>query len=465
MPSVSREKSAKKVHTKFKVGDIVYKLDKDNALYLISRIYEYEFKTSDGEIIDGEMINLTTGRVEEILSKFINYASSKEITDRLNEVKQKRLEYRLSNWLQEKEIVETKVDITISKNNFFFSYEFTIKAHSLGIIDCNTEFRRLNDNNNLEVMKKFRDDINQTYGKYSLKDLHFPVLAVYFPEYDIYSMLDSDKLQPKVFDENIDKKILLPANYCSKILGIIHRVLNPQMHENIYHTLGLENICSKGKGAIFLLYGPPGTGKTFTAEVIAEKIRRPLIKINIPGLMNSKELINTLKLSFEKAKQFNAVLLLDEVDVFIQRRGTHPLFDDNTAVFLRELEYYDGVLFLTTNLVNMIDPAIFSRVHACLEYSIQNNQTRKDIWKTLLHNSILNYVVGTPTQQNDMFNELSEININGREIKTAIQNAVTRAVASLNTAEIPSIRWIPKSYFIEEAKEIEQSREDLKGVN
>ena len=45
-------------------------------------------------------------------------------------------------------------------------------------------------------------------------------------------------------------------------------------------------------------------------------------------------------------------LLLDEADVFLQRRAELTLERNRlVAVFLRKLEYYDGVLFLTANLV------------------------------------------------------------------------------------------------------------------
>ena len=49
------------------------------------------------------------------------------------------------------------------------------------------------------------------------------------------------------------------------------------------------------------------------------------------------------------------------------------------AVFLRKLEYYDGVLFLTTNLVHQFDDAILNRIHLMMRYDKLEKETRKTI--------------------------------------------------------------------------------------
>lgn len=51
------------------------------------------------------------------------------------------------------------------------------------------------------------------------------------------------------------------------------------------------------------------------------------------------------------------------------------------SVFLRQLEYYNGILFLTTNRVGDIDPAFKSRVHVTLEYKPLNRKTTLEIYR------------------------------------------------------------------------------------
>jgi hypothetical protein len=54
------------------------------------------------------------------------------------------------------------------------------------------------------------------------------------------------------------------------------------------------------------------------------------------------------------------------------------------SVFLRELEYYQGIIFLTTNRVKEIDDAIASRIHLPLKYKSLGLDTRRGIWKSFL---------------------------------------------------------------------------------
>lgn len=61
--------------------------------------------------------------------------------------------------------------------------------------------------------------------------------------------------------------------------------------------------------------------------------------------------------------------MLDEADVFLAKRNKTDLRRNAvTSVFLRSLEYYAGILFLTTNRVGSIDPAFKSRIHMSLFY-------------------------------------------------------------------------------------------------
>jgi SpoVK/Ycf46/Vps4 family AAA+-type ATPase len=76
-----------------------------------------------------------------------------------------------------------------------------------------------------------------------------------------------------------------------------------------------------------------------------------------------------LHYNFRMAHKWGCVLLLDEADVFLAKRNKTDLRRNAvTSVFLRSLEYYAGILFLTTNRVGSIDPAFKSRIHMSLFY-------------------------------------------------------------------------------------------------
>lgn len=114
----------------------------------------------------------------------------------------------------------------------------------------------------------------------------------------------------------------------------------------------------------------PGVGKTSTAECVADDTKRPLFPITCGDIGESAaEVEMNLQNNFRLAHKWGCVLLLDEADVFLAKRTKADLrLNAVTSVFLRSLEYYAGILFLTTNRVGGIDPAFKSRIHMSLFY-------------------------------------------------------------------------------------------------
>ncbi|KAK5653751.1 hypothetical protein OQA88_7907 [Cercophora sp. LCS_1] len=129
-------------------------------------------------------------------------------------------------------------------------------------------------------------------------------------------------------------------------------------------------IQGKGRGVVILLHGAPGVGKTCTAEAVASENEKPLFPITCGDLGVRPETVEkTLKDIFRYAHLWDCVLLLDEADVFLtQRDRTDVERNALVSVFLRVLEYYSGILFLTTNRVGALDEAFRSRVHISLYY-------------------------------------------------------------------------------------------------
>lgn len=83
--------------------------------------------------------------------------------------------------------------------------------------------------------------------------------------------------------------------------------------------------------------------------------------------------------------RWDAVLLLDECDVFLEKRSTSDLLRNKlVSIFLRLLEYYAGVMFLTTNRVEAFDPAFESRIHLTINYPQLDQESRLHIWRTFL---------------------------------------------------------------------------------
>lgn len=122
----------------------------------------------------------------------------------------------------------------------------------------------------------------------------------------------------------------------------------------------------------------------------------------------------TLDRIFKIAKHLNAILLIDEADVFMENRASfHGNHNRLVTVFLRKLEYYEGVLFLTTNRVTEFDEAILSRIHLKMKYPELTLDSRRSIWKNFLAEARTSQ--GPAILERGELDQLASMKLNGRE--------------------------------------------------
>ncbi|KAJ5650644.1 ATPase AAA-type core [Penicillium longicatenatum] len=260
---------------------------------------------------------------------------------------------------------------------------------------------------------------SHVYG-YVLKDRAWDVLEV------------SGLRDPKIHKGIIDTLVMKPES-------------NKQLIKAVCETFGgtytqafsSDFIQGKGEGQILLLHGPPGTGKTLTAESVAEYTGRPLLSITAADLGHEPEPLEYNLLSFfRNARKWNAIVLLDEADVYLETRSPQDLRRNSiVSIFLRALDYFQGILFLTTNRVGSFDEAFMSRIHVQIGYDPLDEDSRKQIWdgyfKKLSKNHEdegqeirCSYDAKEFVRRSD---DLRALNWNGREIRNAFQTAVALA--------------------------------------
>jgi SpoVK/Ycf46/Vps4 family AAA+-type ATPase len=187
------------------------------------------------------------------------------------------------------------------------------------------------------------------------------------------------------------------------------------------NSSGFSDIISgKGGGCIFLLHGEPGTGKTLTAEAVSELLQRPLYSVSVGELgTDTASLEKNLRQILDVAQIWNAVILIDEADIFLEKRSTGDVMRNAmVGIFLRLLEYHQGVMFLTTNRVREFDTAFHSRISVAMRYNALTQAARESIWRNLL--SAANVVGLDPAA-------LATHDINGRQIKNTIRLAQSLA--------------------------------------
>lgn len=183
-----------------------------------------------------------------------------------------------------------------------------------------------------------------------------------------------DDLQPYVYQPQLKRKLVLPPEQTDLI-----DILTAEMD-----VLQDDVIAGKGGGTTVLCAGPPGVGKTLTAEVYAEVTGRPLYRVHSGQLGLSVGAMETaLKEALVRAQRWGAVMLIDEADVYIRKRSDDIAANAVVGVFLRVLEYFDGLLFLTTNRIDDIDEAIVSRCIALIRYHAPDREARRQIWQVM----------------------------------------------------------------------------------
>ena len=167
---------------------------------------------------------------------------------------------------------------------------------------------------------------------------------------------------------------------------------------------------------------PPGTGKTLTAEAIAEMLHKPLYVVSMGELGTSPEALEErLQDVLDLCIPWKALILIDEAEMLLERRTKNDIVRNAmVCVMLRLLEYYSGILFLTTNRVESLDPAFQSRVTCALRYDPLTLDSRISIWTTMMERLQIN-----TTSIN--LAELAKANINGRQIKNTLQLALALA--------------------------------------
>jgi SpoVK/Ycf46/Vps4 family AAA+-type ATPase len=140
---------------------------------------------------------------------------------------------------------------------------------------------------------------------------------------------------------------------------------------------------------------------------------------------------------FDLARKWNAVLLLDEADVFLEQRSLQDLQRNQfVSVFLRMLEYYEGVLFLTTNRIHAFDPAFHSRIHVTVEYKELDEHARRKVWRNFLDASMSEHALTDRDVE-----VLAKKQLNGRQIRNLIKASKLvakrqKAVLSLEHVEM-----------------------------
>lgn len=167
------------------------------------------------------------------------------------------------------------------------------------------------------------------------------------------------KLRTKVKD-SYDMSVLNTSMPAEKIMKML---LNAKKYAD-------EN---SGNGAVrMLFYGLSGTGKTEFARYISEVLGKEILLKRASDILDKHvgETEQKIAAAFEEARNNDQILLFDEADSFFADRNMASQSWERTQVneFLTQLEEFPGFVICTTNLRNIMDPAMLRRFHITVDF-------------------------------------------------------------------------------------------------
>ncbi|ORY58234.1 uncharacterized protein BCR38DRAFT_461014 [Pseudomassariella vexata] len=270
----------------------------------------------------------------------------------------------------------------------------------------------------VEAVSAAKGPAERTEDLRPLTDEHCLLSTPWMKGFDLKSKdwceLRIDDLQDMAWNDEAFEKLVLPGGEKDLAWAFVE---NKSLSKAGFDDF----IPDKGRGLIILMFGPPGVGKTFTAEAVAERSRVPLYSMSAGDLgTQPSDVEKALERALELCRMWNAMLLLDEADVFLGARTNESLArNELVSIFLRQLEYYQGILFLTTNRISSIDHAFQSRVDLFLPYHDLTPKARRTVWD--------NFITRAGRDKFDLDEEalqkLARLDLNGREIKNLIKSA------------------------------------------
>ncbi|KAK7427064.1 hypothetical protein QQZ08_006491 [Neonectria magnoliae] len=201
-----------------------------------------------------------------------------------------------------------------------------------------------------------------------------------------WELLHVRHFQEPRFDEGIINQLVMNKGRKNLLKALSKSFTRRNKHDEVVSgdMWCADFVKGKGSGLIFLLHENSDVGKTYTAgkQCIAAFTRRPLMVFTPSDIGTSiNDVENNLMKNFKTARSWGAVLLIDRQmsswnsvqqpissaavssSVSCWKYSITSGVNSDIPAFLRQLENYDGILFLTTNRVVSFDDAFISRIH------------------------------------------------------------------------------------------------------
>lgn len=203
-------------------------------------------------------------------------------------------------------------------------------------------------------------------------------------------------------------------------------VLKQHKHSvKLFKEWGLGSVIEYGKGMTFLFYGPPGTGKTWATHCIGKCIGREILSISAAEIQSSEPggANRNIKEAFATAKKDGKILFLDECDSLITSRADVGIvIGSEINTLLTEIEHFEEVVILATNMIENLDAALERRISLIIEFPEPNYEQREAIWRKMIPKKM-------PLGKEVVLTDLAQYKLTGGQIKNVVLQAARLALS------------------------------------
>ena len=166
-----------------------------------------------------------------------------------------------------------------------------------------------------------------------------------------------------------------------------HLIQRCRRRETLLPELG-RGFAGISRGVRALFTGASGTGKTLAARVVATALGLDLYRADLAAVVSKYigETERNLSQLLARAEEQDVILLLDEGDALLTARtdvqnSTDRYANMETNYLLQRLEFYDGIIIITSNASQRIDSAFKRRLDVTIEFGLPAAAQRQRLWQ------------------------------------------------------------------------------------
>jgi hypothetical protein len=178
--------------------------------------------------------------------------------------------------------------------------------------------------------------------------------------------------------------LILPPDQLQQLREMTDRA---RQAYRVHEEWGFGRKVAPNQGVSALFAGESGTGKTMSAEVIARELGLVMYQIDLSAVVSKYigETEKNLSVIFAEAQSSNAILFFDEADALFGKRSevkdAHDRYANiETAYLLQQIDNYDGIAILATNLRQNLDEAFTRRLDFVVDFPFPDVEYRTRLW-------------------------------------------------------------------------------------